>query len=569
MNDQARGGGDPASLQPNDSTNHPPLNFSPRFWGLVLLTGVGAGIGAGLLMKLLRAVQHFFYSYRAGNFLAAVEQATPSRRVVVVFSAGVIATLGVWILRRSRGGQAGRLNESIWLRSGRMASGKTIAQALLSIVIVGMGASLGREGAPKETGGAIASKLSAWAGLSPAETRLLVACGAGAGMAAVYNVPLGGALFALEVLVGTIALPLVPPALATSFIATAVAWLMLPNSPTYTIPTYAITPTQLIWSIAFGPIAGVASVFFVRLIILADGLKPKRGIMLAMPILVFAALGLVSILYPQLLGNGKDVTQLGLVGQISFPLLFALIFLKPLATAACLGSGAPGGLFTPTVTFGTVLGGFFGHVWSWLCPGATPGSYAVIGAAAVLAAAMQAPLAAIVLVLELTHHVMTIMVPILFAVTGATVTSRLMDRRSVYSGRIHVARQVADAPLADVHIPYHHLVSKAIATISIAANYTEVLERLLVTANHPRPLYVVDERGSLVGRIRLASVLHPAALPPVLLIAAAADLMEPVQSLTPSLDERDVLVRLNAEPAGELPVTDGPNGQILGIAIRP
>ncbi|MHB8581902.1 MAG: chloride channel protein [Gammaproteobacteria bacterium] len=566
MNDKTPPGMNFPSPQPNDSSNHPPLNFSLRFWGLVLLTGIGAGIGAGLLMKLLRVVQHLFYSYHAGNFLTAVEHATPLRRAVVVSSAGVIAALGVWILRRSRGGKAGGLNESIWFRSGRMASGKTIAQALLSIVIVAMGASLGREGAPKETGAAIASKLSGWAGLSPAETRLLVACGAGAGMAAVYNVPLGGALFALEVLLGSVALPLIPPALATSFIATAVAWLMLPNTPTYQIPSYAITTTQLIWSIGFGPIAGVASVFFVRLVILADGMKPKRGIMLAMPILIFAMLGLVSILYPQLLGNGKDATQLGLVGQISLPLLFALIFLKPLATAACLGSGAPGGLFTPTVTFGTVLGGFFGHGWSFFWPGATSGSYAVIGAAAVLAAAMQAPLAAIVLVLELTHHVMTIMVPILFSVAGAAVTARLIDRRSIYSGRVHVVRQAA---LADADIPYHHLVSKDVATISISASYTEVLERLLVTANHPRPVYVLDENGSLVGRIRLANILHPDALPPVLSTAAAADLMEPVQSLTPSLSESSVLARLNAEPAGELPVTDAQNRQVLGIAIRP
>jgi H+/Cl- antiporter ClcA len=144
----------------------------------------------------------------------------------------------------------------------------------------------------------------------------------------------------------------------------------------------------------------------------------------------------VAIAYPQLLGNGKGVVQLSLVGKLSVALLAVLLVLKPLATAACLGSGAPGGLFTPTLAFGVLLGGLLGQGWSEIWPGTPLGSYAIIGGAAVLAASMQGPLAAVVLLLELTHHADALMVPVLLAVVEATVLARVLGAPSIYSARL-------------------------------------------------------------------------------------------------------------------------------------
>src|SRR5581483_4291223 len=129
-----------------------------------------------------------------------------------------------------------------------------------------LGASLGREAAPQLTGAAWASTISDWAKLPDWQRRLLVACGAGAGMAAVYNVPLGGALFALEVLLGTLTLPLVLPALATALTATAVAWIALPHAPTYDVPHYEIHASQVVWALLVGPLAGLAALLWIRLV---------------------------------------------------------------------------------------------------------------------------------------------------------------------------------------------------------------------------------------------------------------------------------------------------------------
>jgi len=395
---------------------------------------VAAGLGGAALIELLRAVQRVAWDYNTGYFLEGVERSADARRVLVLAIGGAVA--GLSALGLARLGPGGEVTDSLWLRAGKMRLLAGLARALDSIVIVGLGASLGREAAPQQVGAAVASRLSDWAGLPVWQRRLLVASGAGAGMAAVYNVPLGGALFALEVLLGTLSLPLVLPALATSLIATAVAWVALPNRPTYLVPTYDAHASQIVWAVLAGPVAALASVAYIRLITRAHALRPTGWMRVLAPIAVFSALGAIAIAYPQVLGNGKGVVQLALVGQLAVAVMAVLIVLKPVATAACLASGAPGGLFTPTLTFGVVLGGVLGDGWLQIWPGTPLGSYAVIGGAAVLAAGMQAPLAAIVVLLELTHKVDGLMVPMLIAVVEATVASRLLRAHSIYSARL-------------------------------------------------------------------------------------------------------------------------------------
>jgi CIC family chloride channel protein len=141
--------------------------------------------------------------------------------------------------------------------------------------------------------------------------------------------------------------------LLPTLVATAVSWLVLPNAPTYLIPAYNTSFSITVWALIAGPVAGVVSVIYVRSIAFADRNKPRDWRRLLVPTLVPGVLGIVAIKFPQLLGNGKDITQLAFVGQVAPALLLALLFLKPLATVFCLGSGAPGGLFTPSLALGS------------------------------------------------------------------------------------------------------------------------------------------------------------------------------------------------------------------------
>jgi chloride channel protein, CIC family len=370
-----------------------------------------------------------------GDLIDAATHANAWRHVVVLSSAGALTGVGQIILRHLTSGNGIDITEAISEFAGRLPALRTLGSAVLSILVVGMGASLGREGAPKQVGAVLANALSDRARLSNEQRRLLVACGAGAGMAAAYGVPLGGALFALEVLRGVLALRLILPALLASAIAAGVSWLALPNAPTYQIPAYPSSPSVLCWTLVAGPIAGLVSIGYVHLVAWADRNKPEGWLRFFAPMIALGGLGVAAIEFPQLLGNGKDIAQLAFSDQVAPWLLVTLLLLRPLSTILCLGSGVPGGLFTPSLALGALLGGTLGLVWSWMWPGAPLGLYAVLGAAAVLAATTHGPISAVVLVMELTGRDRSFVLPLLLVVVIATVVARTLDPRSIYDAR--------------------------------------------------------------------------------------------------------------------------------------
>jgi H+/Cl- antiporter ClcA len=402
----------------------------------VLLTGIGTGVAAAALTRLLEIVQRFMWGGQGTNLLDAAEHAGAWRHILVLLGAGLVTGAGQLILGSLSSGNGIDTTAAIWFHAGRMPAWRTLGSAVLSVVIVGMGVSLGREGAPKQAGAVVANFFSDRARLSDEQRRLLVACGAGAGMGAAYGVPLGGALFALEVMRGMLALRYVLPALFASVIATAVSWVALPDAPTYLIPAYSNSISSAVWALLAGPIAGVVSVGYVRAITWADRNKPRGWRRLMAPVLVLGALGVVSISFPQLLGNGKDISQTAFTNQATPALLLVLLALKPLATVMCVRSGAPGGLFTPTLTVGAMLGAVLGHAWSWFWPGVPPGLFSVLGAAAVLGATTQGPISTVVLMMELTGRDRSFIVPLLLAVATATLVARTIEPRSIYDARL-------------------------------------------------------------------------------------------------------------------------------------
>jgi chloride channel protein, CIC family len=423
-------------------------SYNAKFWALVVALGVISGAAAALLVGLLRLVERVSYGVHRHTLLASVEASPGWRRIVALLVAAVIVTVALRLLGRSSTGGT-EVTEAIWLRSGRLAFFPSVARAVLSIVTVGMGVSLGREAAPQLVSAASSSWLAEWAGLPVWQRRLLVASGAGAGFGAVYNVPLGGALLALEVMLGTLALPLVLPALLMSVTATAIAWIFLGDNPLYHVANGGFHTSQLVFAVIMGPIIGLVAIGWTRLISAANRHRPTSVGRWFAPAGVFLILGLLSLQYPQLLGNGRGIVQLAIVGSISLGLMVMLLILKPLVTAACIASGAPGGLFTPTFAVGALLAGVGGALWTHVWHGSLPASYALIGGGAFLAAAMQGPLSGVVIVLELTRHLDQLMVPTVVAVVEATVLSRRLGAASIYSARLKSGEAMAASPTAN------------------------------------------------------------------------------------------------------------------------
>jgi CIC family chloride channel protein len=422
--------------QPN-VTGDGDVPLTLKFWLAVVATGVAAGLFGDLMMFVLFSVEHLAFGYHAGPLEAATERASDLRRVLALMVGGLVTGLAWYVVRRLTRGEHSDADDAIWRGDGTLSFRRSFATGLISEVAVGAGASLGREAAPKLMGGVAGSLLGRWGGFNVSQRRLLVACGTGAGLAAVYNVPLGGALFTAELMVGSVTLPVVLPALACSYLATLTAWLYLPIHPTYvSIPAYHFTATILVWALLVGPAVGVLATGYLRLIGTV-AFHRARGLPAALaPLVGFTILGLIGFAYPQLFGNGKDIAHDAFVGHGALLLFVAVFFLKPVVTALCLGTGASGGLFTPTLSTGAAFGAALGMAWSLAWPGSPAGAYAMVGAAAMLGASMQAPLASLALVLELTHSGFSILVPMLAATATATAVARKLDGYSIYSARL-------------------------------------------------------------------------------------------------------------------------------------
>lgn len=428
-----------ATEQPN-VTGDGDAPLTPACWLVLAGTGVAAGLFGAFLMLILFNVEHLAFGYHVGSLMEAVERTSDLRRVVVLFVAGVVGGVAWYLVRHYLRDEKAEIDDAVWSGDGQLSLRRGFLTSVISEVVIGMGASIGREAAPKLMGGVSGSVLGTWARLTPAQRRLVVACGGGAGLAAVYNVPFGGALFTAEILCGSLALPVVLPALACSWIATATAWIYLPHHATYAdVPDYRFSVTIMVWALVVGPVLGGISSGYIRLIgWVSHHRLTGRRIMLSLPV-ALTVLGLIGIAYPQLFGNGKDMVHAAFLGRFDTTLLLALFVLKPLVTAMCLGAGASGGLFTPTMSTGAMLGGFLGAVWTLVWPGEPSGAFAMVGAVAMIGASMQAPLTALVLVLELTHSGFALAVPMMAATVTATAVARHIDGYSIYSARLSAA----------------------------------------------------------------------------------------------------------------------------------
>jgi H+/Cl- antiporter ClcA len=193
----------------------------------------------------------------------------------------------------------------------------------------------------------------------------------------------------------------------------------------------------MVWAALAGPILGIAAAGYIWVIGWADRKKFEGVLVWVVPIVTLSALGVVAIPFPQLLGNGKDLVQRAFLNRLDLTLLLLLPFLKLAAVTGCLRAGIPGGLFTPTMTCGALLGGLLGHLSAGLAPSLPPASCAIIGAGAFLASAIGGPISSITLMLELTRHIQGLLVPLMLAVALASLTTRTIERRTIYTARFH------------------------------------------------------------------------------------------------------------------------------------
>jgi chloride channel protein, CIC family len=538
------------------------------FWAALI--GV-CGAFTGVAFRAgVRLVQHLLTGSSAG-LVETAELLPWWARIAVPTVGGVIAGTLLWagqrVLRQTR-----RVDymEAVAVGNGQLSSRAAMLQAASSFFSIGSGASIGREGPLVQMAATVASKIGQWTQAPVPRLRLLVACGAAAGVAAAYNAPIAGALFVAEVVLGSIAMESFGPLIVASVVSDATTRHFLGYGPVYQVPHINFGAS---WELALYGLLGV---------LLGHGAPPYLALLerarvsfgrLQWPLPVTLAIGglvvgVISVAVPQVWGNGYSVVNDMLNDKLALNLLALVLVAKLVSTAASVGSGANGGILTPTLFMGAAFGALFADVLHVIDPHLTSqqAAYAVVGMGAFLAATTHAPLTSILLIFEMTLDYEVVLPLMLACVTAHYVASIYRRGESVYTRalRAGAAGDEDEWRLRQISA----LVRPPGLVLQRDERLAGVLERLAPRGDYS--IYVVDAQNQLVGQVATQELRRVARTQPVDAHLTVAVIMQPAPPvLIPEMLLGDALDVFIANRCKQLPVVSGHwSPVLLGEVLR-
>ncbi|WP_425473107.1 chloride channel protein [Weissella muntiaci] len=404
--------------------------------GLVLsistvILGVIVGFSSLLLSLFLEGVEKLFLGFEETTLVPVATGVWSGRRLISLVLGGLIAA-GAWYLLKKYFKPTVGINKA--LNGNEMPFWATVVHVMTQIFFVGTGGSIGRELAPREAGAMLAQKwldLLAWMKLDrldQTDRRLLVAAAAGAGFAGVYIAPITGMMFSVEILMKKVDKRTVAVSLVMSVVATLVGSILKGFHPYYFVADTKFTLILLPFVLVVGPLGGLLGAYLRRAFQWAEQNKAQGSQILWQLPLVAGLTGLVAMIYPQIMGNGRGTAQLA-IGTHSSNLVYLLIFgmlAKAIITSLTIKAGAWGGTLTPSIAVGAAFGAIATFAYILLVPGASVSQGAVIGACAVLAASQQAPLMALFMIFEVCHLDYSALLPLSLSVALSISTAKLV-----------------------------------------------------------------------------------------------------------------------------------------------
>ncbi len=465
--------------------------------------------------------------------------------------------------------------EMVNLGMARIKRSWIFVKAAGAALSLGSGASVGREGPIAQIGGAIGSAVAQFFALSPTRAKVLVAAGAGAGIATTFNSPIGGLMFAQEiVLLGHTELANLTLLIVATTSAVVTSHAILGGGAVFDVPRFVLRSyVELVTYGLLGCILGVLGASYITFFHATARwfrrLEVPEWARLGLGLLI---VGLVAIPLPQNLSDGYPIINLVMAGEYGFGILVALTFAKIFASSVSLACGAPGGTFGPTFFIGTMAGGAFHRLSRLVIPGLTGprGSYALIGLGAFLAAVTHAPLTALFLLFEMTHSY-EVAVPAMVATITALVVSRAIETESMdtYSlAREGKTLEISQERLALTQIPVSAVMTKHVTYARENASLSDVLQIAGDTAQSTLPVVGADGEliGMIVTRELLALMVSGEDLGP---LVNAYDLCKtdcPFVKPDSNLDVASQIIE--HEGIDEVPVAEHAGGALLGLVTR-
>ncbi len=403
---------------------------------LAVVVGIAGGFGAIGFRYLIDFLQTI--AYGSSDELLEVVATIPWHIKIWIPALGgvIVGPLVYFLAREAKGHGVPEVMEAVALRSGIIRKRIVLVKSLASAVSISTGGSVGREGPIVQIGSAIGSTLGQILKVSADRMRTLVGCGAAAGIAATFNAPIAGSMFALEIILGDFGLATFSPIVISSVVATAVSRAYLGDTPAFIVPTYELVsvwefPIYLFLGLFCAAVGVTFTKTLYRIEDLFDSFKFPEYLKAVIGGLILGALGLA---FPQILGVGYGSMDMVLMQQIAWWLMLLLVIVKILATSITIGSGGSGGIFAPSLFLGAMAGGFFGMVVHSLFPATTasPGAYSIVGMGAVVAATTHGPLSAILILFEMTGDY-KIILPLMFSCIIGAIASGQLLKDSIYT----------------------------------------------------------------------------------------------------------------------------------------
>ncbi len=539
---------------------------------VAVIIGLVGGFGAVGIQFTIKEFELLFWRDKFN--LETIHEISWIWKLIVPTCGGIFVGLIIqFVAREAKGHGVPEVMESIVLKNGIIRPRVVAAKLLASAVCIASGGSVGREGPVVQIGSAMGSTVGQFFRVNPRRMRTFVACGAASGIAAAFNAPVAGALFAVEVILGDFAVPQFSPVVISSVMATVVSRHFLGDFPAFGVPKYHLqSPIELAFYLVLGFLAAGVALLFIKTLYSFEGFFDRKK----WPEPVKAGMGglgigIVGILFPQIFGVGYDTITGALNGSLVWQMALGLVFLKIFATSLSLGSGGSGGIFAPSLFLGAVLGSFYGSVIAYYFPTLDiyPGVYALVAMGGVVAAATHGPIAAILIIFEMSNDY-KIILPLMITCIISTLIAMRVNPESIYTLKLKL-RGINLFGGREINVLKSLKVSDVYKTtveiIPESEPFPNIVEKL--SGSFQSYVYVTDKDERIIGSVSLNEIRQTIVdYENLKNILIAGDIMNP-EVITVQMDENldDVMKKFGRYNLDVFPVVASTNGSKIKGSI--
>ncbi len=543
---------------------------------VAIIIGILAGFSAIGIRWMIKEISLLSFP-GPGTFLENVF-ASPWYLILVVPVIGglIVGPIIYYLAPEAKGHGVPEVMQAILLKGGQIRPRVAFVKAVASAISIGTGGSVGREGPIIQIGSSLGSMVGQFLRIPSARLKTLVGCGSAAGIAAAFNAPIAGALFAVEIILMDFAVAQFSPIVIASVMATVISHTFEGNFAAFRVPVYQLaSPFEIGFYFVLGALAGLVSFAFIKsLYSLEEFFDNRLSIPESFkPALGGIGVGATALLFPQIMGVGYDSINTALHGDMIWTLGILLVLAKILATSITLGSGGSGGIFAPSLFMGAMLGSAFGSGVHYLFPDitATPGAYALVAMGGLVAGTTRAPITAIIIVFELTNDY-RIILPLMITCIISMILSSKLSRESIYTLKL-LLRNIGIREGMQVNVMESIFVkdvfTRTFDSIPVTDNFSQVVNRVIRGEGLVFP--VVDKESCLHGVLSIHDIkdylFERDSLKNILIAGDIASTK--FQTVTPEDNCQTALERLSLSGKEGLPVVgNGDPRTVIGMLWR-